>query len=140
MSTFTKHILSESVEGAPILISGTESASATLIHTAPSDTLQMDEVWLYAMNTDIDAHKLTIEWGGDSAGNIIVQMVPAEAGLVLVAPGLLALGNDVAPIEIKAFNETTGDVINITGYVNRITEEEAPLTELDPDDEIVIQI
>lgn len=123
MATFTKHILSESIDGAPILVTGTTSASATVIHTGPTDTSVMEEVWLYAMNTGSTTLKLTIEWGGSTDGYLIEQMIPTEAGLVLVAPGLLIQGNLETPITIKAFNATTGSVINITGYINRITEE-----------------
>lgn len=120
MATFAKTKLSASTDGVPILITATAGgASGVTIHTGSSTATTYDEVWLYAMNTDTTARLLTIEWGGTTAGFLIQQTIPAQAGLVLVAPGLLLKGN-ATPVVIKAF-AATGSVINITGYVNQIT-------------------
>jgi hypothetical protein len=120
MATFKKQILGSSEKGAPILVAGNATGNATTIHTGSNVTTTYDEVWLYAMNTDTASRKLTIEWGGSTAGFLIEQLILPEAGLVLLAPGLLARG-DSSQVVIKAF-ASTENVINITGYVNRITE------------------
>jgi len=118
MATFSKIILSGSTDGKPILIDDAATPGKT-IHTCSSTTTTIDEVWLYAMNTGSAALKLTIEWGGTTAGFLIEQTIPFESGLVLVAPGLLMKGT-ATPWTIAAFAGNTTD-INITGYVNRIT-------------------
>lgn len=113
MATFVKVPLSGSVSGSdirPILVDDNASPGKT-IHTA--DATAYDEVWIYAYNSGTSAVKLTLEWGVTTSP--IEQTISPEAGLVLVAPGLLASGGDV----IAAFAANATDV-SIVGYVNRI--------------------
>ena len=78
-------------------------------------------MWLYAVNTDTTARKLTIEYGGTTSPNDLIEFtVAAESGLYLIVPGLVLTGTGVAANNIRAFAATT-NVINIFGYVNRIT-------------------
>ena len=116
MATFTKKILSGSTDGKAIKVVQTATAGTT-IHTAVSGTSDIDEIWLYAVNSSASAVKLTIEWGEAAApdGNIELS-VAAESGLVLVTAGLL-LQNSLV---VKAF-AATANVILLHGYVNRIT-------------------
>lgn len=116
MATFAKQLLSGSTQGKAIKVAATSTAGTT-IHTAVSGTSDMDEIWLYAVNSSTSNVKLTLEWGEATApdGNI-EQTVPAESGLMLLAPGLL-LQNSLV---VKAF-AGTADVITMLGYVNRIT-------------------
>jgi hypothetical protein len=120
MATFTKEILSASTDGLPILISNT-STPGTIIHSASSNTSVQDEIWIYAMNTDNSSRKLTIEFGGTtSPDNLIELTVQPEAGLVLVVPGLILKGN-ATPKQVTAFS-SAGNVVTISGYVNRISQ------------------
>jgi len=116
MATYAKQLLSGSTNGKGILVVATASAGTT-IHTAVSGTSDLDELWVYAVNSSDADVKLTLEWGEATApdGNI-EQTVPAESGLMLLAPGLL-LQNSLV---LKAFAGTT-NVIVIHGYANRIT-------------------
>ena len=116
MVTYSKVLLSGSTNGKQIKVAATATAGTT-IHTATSGATNLDEIWLYAVNSSSSAVKLTIEWGEATApdGNIEVT-VPAEDGYMLVAPGLLLQDSLV----VKAFAGTT-NVILINGYVNRIT-------------------
>ena len=116
-ATFTKIKLSGSTDGLGILVDDNATAGKT-IHTGPSDTDQMDEVWIYAANYDTTDRKLTIEYGTASAGGIIEQTIAAEAGLTLVIPGLIIVGNG-SPKVIAAFAATT-TAIQLFGYANRI--------------------
>ena len=116
-TTFTKLKLSGSTDGLGILVDDAASAGKT-IHTGPTDTDQMDEVWIYAANYDTTDRKLTIEYGTASAGGIIEQTITAEAGLTLVIPGLVIVGNS-SPKVIAAFAATTS-AIQLFGYANRI--------------------
>lgn len=116
MASYSKRKLSGSTDGKGILVVAT-GTTGTTIHTAVSGTSDLDEIWLYAQNSQTAAVKLTIEWGETAApnGNIEVT-IPGEAGLVLVIPGLL-LQNGLL---VTAF-AATGSVVIIHGFVNRIT-------------------
>jgi hypothetical protein len=119
VATFSKQILSGSTDGKAILVAATATAGTT-IHTASSTTTILDEVWIYAQNTDTTDRKLTIEWGGTTSPNDLIEYtVKAENGLYLIIPGLILKGN-ATPLVVRAF-AATANVITITGYVNRIT-------------------
>jgi hypothetical protein len=120
MATFTKEKLSGSTDGRAIKVVQTATAG-TLIHTGSSTATVYDEIWLYAQNTDTTARKLTIEWGGVSSPDDLIELtVPAESGLVLVAPGLLIKGNASTALIVRAFC-ASANVVTIHGYVNRIS-------------------
>lgn len=111
---FTKIILSGSTDGRPIKVVATATAGTT-IHTAHATN--KDEVWLWAMNTDTTARKLTIELGGTTSPDDLIEVTIApESGLVLVIPGI-PLTNSVV---VRAF-AATANVITIVGFVNRIS-------------------
>ena len=114
MATFSKQLLSESTSGKGVLVVATATAGTT-IHTAHATSL--DEGWLYAVNAHSADIKLTLEWGTDTAADGNIELtIAAEAGLVLVVPGLILQNGMV----VEAF-AATGDVILLTGYVNAIT-------------------
>ena len=117
MATYSKIKLSGTpADGRNIKVVPTATAGTT-IHTAVSGTSDLDEIWLYACNTDSDDRKLTIEYGGAASPDDLTEItITAEAGWVLICPGLL-LQNSLV---IKAF-AATANVVNINGYVNRIT-------------------
>lgn len=118
MATFTKRLLSGSTDGRAIAVAAT-AANGTTIHTGPTSTSTLQEVWLYAVNTDTTARKLTIQWGGTTANADDIELtIPAESGLVLVTPGLLLRGNATALV-IRAY-ASAASVVNIHGYVNEI--------------------
>jgi len=119
MATFSKLTLSGSTDGRGIKVAQTATAGTT-IHTGSATATTYDEVWLYAMNTDTTDRKLTIEWGGVSAPDDLIEFtVKAESGLYLIVPGLVLKGN-ATPLVVRAF-AATADVVTILGYVNRIT-------------------
>ena len=118
MATYSKLILSGSTDGRAIKVAATASAGTT-IHTGSATAATLDEVWLYAMNTDTTARKLTIEWGGTTAPDDLIEVtIGPEQGLVLIAPGLIIKGN-ATPLLVRAF-AATANVVTIHGYVNRI--------------------
>jgi hypothetical protein len=105
--------LSGSSNGRNIKIAATATAG-TLIHTASASDL--DEIWIYATNSSTSNVKLTIEFGGvTDADDLIEKTIPAEDGFKLIIPGLLLTNSLV----VRAFAATT-NVININGFVNRI--------------------
>ena len=119
MATYSKTILSGSTDGRGILVAATATAG-TLIHTGSGTATTLDEIWLYAVNSDAADVKLTLEWGGVTVSNDLIEVtVTAESGLMLVAPGLLIKGN-ASPLVVRAWAAVTNDII-IHGYVNQIT-------------------
>ena len=117
MATYTKTKLSESTDGKGIAVAAT-SSPGTSIHTGSATATTYDEIWLYAMNQSAGDLKLTVEWGAATTADIIELTITTEAGLTLVAPGLLLKGN-ASPLVVKAFGGSAG--LNIFGYVNQIT-------------------
>lgn len=111
MATYSKIALSGSTDGKSILITDTATAGQT-IHTAHATNL--DEIWIYAYNSDTVQRKVTIEWG--AATSPLEQTIPAESGAYLCVPGWLLTNSQV----VAAFAET-GSVISINGFVNRIS-------------------
>jgi hypothetical protein len=119
MATFSKITLSGSTDGKMIQVSATATPGTT-IHTGSTTATTYDEIWLYAVNSSTSTVKLTIEYGGTTSPTDLIEFsVPAESGLYLVVPGLVIKGNATALV-VRAFAGTTA-VINIAGYVNRIT-------------------
>ena len=116
MATYSKQLLSGGTNGKNIKVAATATAGTT-VHTAVSGTSDMDEIWLYACNTDSSDRKLTIEYGGATSPDELTEItIEAEAGWVLVCPGLL-LQNGLV---VKAF-AASAIVVNVNGCVNRIT-------------------
>ena len=120
MATYSKITLSGSTDGRPIKVAATATPGTT-IHTGSATATTYDEIWLYGMNSDTTARKLTIEWGGTTAPDDLIEVtLAAESGLVLLTPGLVIKGNASAALVVKAF-AATADVVTIHGYCNRIT-------------------
>ena len=119
MATYTKVLLSGSSQGQPILIAATSSPGTTIHSTGTSSTI-IDNVTLYAHNTDTTARKVTLEVGGTGTANTIEVTVPAEAGLMLVLPQLPLTGTGSAAKSVAAFCATT-NVVAISGFVDRIS-------------------
>jgi hypothetical protein len=118
MAAFSKLVLSGSTDGRAIKVAATGTPGTT-IHTGSSTATTIDEIWLYATNTDTTARKLTIEWGGTSSPDDLIELtIPAESGLTLIAPGLVIKGN-ATPLVVRAF-AASANVVTVHGYVNRI--------------------
>ena len=110
----TKLKLSGSTDGRPIKVATTATAGTTL-HTAHASNL--DEVWLWAVNSDSVSKKLTIEFGGTTSPDDLIELtVSGETGLTLIIPGLIVTNSVV----VRAFAETA-NLVNIVGFVNRIS-------------------
>lgn len=121
MATYSKIPLSGNTTGMGILInSGSVGVAGPTIHTGSSSTSVTDEVWIYAVNYDGTDRKLTMQYGGVTAGtNEIEFTVKAESGLYLIVPGLLLVGHGT-PKVITAYAATNTSIV-VYGYCNRIT-------------------
>lgn len=119
MASFAKTTLSGSTDGRAVKVVATSTAGTT-IHTGSSTATTYDEIWLYAQNTSAADVKLTLEWGGTTSPDDLIELtITTEAGLTLVSPGLLLKGN-ATPLVVKAF-AASANVITLHGYVNQIT-------------------
>jgi hypothetical protein len=115
MATVTRIPLSGSTSGRNIIVAATATPGTT-IHTAVNTAGSIDEIWLWVTNTSSSPVKLTLENGGTTSPNdLIEQTIDAESGLMLILPGTV-LNTGVI---LRAFAGTT-NVLNITGYANRI--------------------
>lgn len=118
-------ITSVSLSGTPgggrgIKIAATATPGTT-VHTTGTSSSTIDEVWAWATNTDPVDKKLTIEFGGQTSPDDLIEItIPAESGLVPILPGLRLSGTGGAGRSVTMFAATT-NVINIFGHVNRIT-------------------
>jgi len=116
MATYTKRILSGSTNGRPVKVT-TTGTPGDLIHTAVSGTDDFDEIWIYTVNTSAGDVKVTIEFGGTTDPDDLIEItIPSESGLYVIVPGLV-LQNGLV---VRAF-AGSANVINILGFVNRIT-------------------
>lgn len=118
MGTISKEILSGSANGKPIQVLATGTPGTT-IHTTGTSATVIDEVWLYATNSDTVQVNLTVEYGGTGSGNEIKIGIPASSGLSILLPGLVLKGTGIAGTTISAY-ASSANKINIVGYVNRI--------------------
>jgi hypothetical protein len=117
MPTYSKVKFSGSTSGRPIKVAATTSPGTTIHSTL--GTASTDEVYLYANNTDTVTRNLTIEWGGTtSPDDTIVVGIAAQSGIFLVIPGLILVDTG-SSLTVRAF-ASTANVINVSGYVNRI--------------------
>lgn len=116
MASISKTLLSGSTNGRMIQVTATGTGSANTIHTAVSGTENLDEISLYAVNTGASDVLVTIEYGGTGTANEIKFTIPGQVGHVQIVEKLL-LQNGLV---VRAY-AATGSVVNIGGYVNRIT-------------------
>lgn len=118
MATFSKNILSSSSSGRGILVA-TNATAGQLIHTGPTNTSYIDEVWLYVQNNDTSSVDVSVEYGSTTAPNDIIKLsVLPASGLVLVVPGLILKGN-ASPLVVRVFASVVNKV-TVHGYVNEI--------------------
>ncbi len=114
---YTKEKLSGSTNGRGIKVVATSSTGTTIHATG---TGNIDEVYLYAYNSDTTARLLTIQFGGTTSPDDDIKVtIPAQSGLFLVVPGIPLFPSGSA-ITVYAY-AATANVITISGYVNRIS-------------------
>ena len=116
MAQIAKQILSGSTGAKGIKIAATVSPG-TLLHTAVSGLSDLDEVWIYGVNSSATNRTLIIEFGGTTDPDDTIEfIVPLENGLYLIIPGLL-LNNGLVVRGLTG----VANVIVCYGYVHRIT-------------------
>lgn len=116
MASISKLLLSGSTNGKLVQITGTSTAGANTIHTAVSGTTNLDEIHIFATNMSGQDETLTLEYGGSGTGDQINFTIPGNVGLIEIVPSFLLQDSLI----IKAY-ASVGSVINVGGFVNRIT-------------------
>ena len=120
MATYSKIPFSGSTNGRGVLVN-TISSNTCVVHTGSTNTSVQHEVWLYAQNTDSADRKLTIEFGGVTSPNDLIEStITAEGGLILIIPGLILTGNSSTAPRITAF-AATANVVTLHGYVTVVS-------------------
>lgn len=120
MATFSKILLSQSTDGASILLSST-AAPGVLVHSTQASAANYDEVWIYANNISASDVTVNIYWGNTGSTNYIGPVnVQAYAGPTLLSPGFILRGTGSTGSTVYSTASATGSV-NLFGYVNRIT-------------------
>jgi len=113
---FTKKLLSGSTNGKQILLTSNANPGQT-IHTAVAGTSSFDEIWIYAYNDGPNTAAVVLLWGGTTEPDNKIEIpIPAQAGRVLVADGIL-LQNSLI---VKAYATITAQIV-LDGFVNNIT-------------------
>jgi hypothetical protein len=120
MPTYTKIPLSQSPIGAGIIVTSS-GVPGTFLHASQNNSVDLDEVWLYANNTGLADASLTLHWGVTGSSNILGPIiVQAYAGPTLVSPGLVLEGSGSTASVVYGISSIPSG-INVYGYVNRIT-------------------
>jgi hypothetical protein len=115
MPTIAKEKLSGSTSGRGVKVVATATLGTT-IHTAEAGSSNFDEVWIWAYNSHSADVKLTLEFGGVTDPNDLIEPTLASGDWELVVPGLVLNGGLV----ITAF-ASTANVIALFGFVNAVT-------------------
>lgn len=117
MATITPIVPSGSTAGKPIKVAAT-ATPGTLIHATSATAGVIDEVTIYAENTDTVTRTVTIELGGTTApDNTIPMAIPPGQGLFCVVPAI-RIGGGGSALTIGAF-ASAANVIVVTANVNR---------------------
>ena len=117
MATYSKQYLSGGAANGTGIELAVDSGTYTTVHTSSGTAGDIDEIWLYASNTDTSDIKVTLKFGGtDDPDDLIEVTVGAEAGLVLLVPGLILKGGSLVLLGAAA----TAAKVTVFGYVNRI--------------------
>lgn len=113
---YTKLKFSGSTNGRMIKVAATATPGTT-IHQAVAGIVDFDELWVYAMNNHTANLALTLEFGGTTSPDDLIQLtIPFKAGLYLVIPGFVLQNG----LYLRAF-AASANLISIAGWVNRIT-------------------
>ena len=118
MATYSKQYLTGGAADGTGIKLAVDSGTYTTIHTSSGTPSHIDEVWLYASNTDATDRKVSLQFGGTTDPDDIIEVtVGAEAGLVLLVPGLVLKGGSLVLKGAAA----VADKVTVFGYVNRIS-------------------
>lgn len=118
MASYSRQLLSGSVNGKPVKVAATATPGTTL-HTAVAGTAAYDEVYVWLTNTGAAAVAVTVEFGSaaDPDGLIVKGLsLPANSPPIPVLTGQVLQNGLTVGVFASAAN-----VVVASGYVNRIS-------------------
>lgn len=119
MAGVTKQLLSGSTDGRQIKVTGTATGTAVTIHTA--DATATDIITLFANNSHNADVLLTIEWGGTTDPDDIIEVTLPKVGVNGDGDRLIVISKPLTnSLVVKAF-ASVANVIKISGDVNRVS-------------------
>lgn len=113
---YQKRKLSGSTDGRGIKVAAT-ATPGTLVHSALSSIAanEWDEIFIEAVNTHTANVKLTVEWGGTSSPDDLIEVtIPAESGFTEVIPGHVLQNGAL----VRAYADRANSIV-LHGFVNR---------------------
>jgi hypothetical protein len=128
--TIQKRMLTGSTDGQSIGVSTTAGGTHNTVHTGPSGTSIIDEVFIYANNGYSQTIELVLEWGVSTTNIHRVYQIPSRDADFCIVAGQVILGSGTAPT-IKAFVgglngsaslAASSAFVSVYGWVNRITQ------------------
>lgn len=108
---FTILPLSGSANGRPLLVVATADPGNT-VHTAIAGILQIDEIILNVLNSDVADRTLTIECGSNAASDLLTWVIPF--GVTISLPAFYLQNG----LPLKAYASVTNKLL-IWGVVHR---------------------
>jgi len=119
MAGVTKELLSGSTNGRQIKVTGTNTAGAVTIHTA--DASANDFITLFANNAHSASVLLTIEWGGTTDPDDIIEITLPKVGIDGDGDRMIVINKPLTnSLVVKAF-ASVANVVKISGDVNRVS-------------------
>lgn len=113
--TITPKLLSGSTNGRGIPVTAIISSGADVIHTAAAGTTQIEYVTIEGVNIHTANVTLTIEFGGQAAGDQITIEIGPDRGFAVVVDRL-PINNGLV---IRAY-ASVASVINLFGQVSSV--------------------
>lgn len=117
---FTEVLLSGATGGRPIKVAATATPGTT-VHATGTSSSVLDNLYVWAHNSDSVDRTLTIEFGGvtDPDDLVVKQItIPARVTPIPVLVGQPLAGTGSAARTVAAF-ASAANVITLTGYVAR---------------------
>jgi len=118
MATYEKRKLSGDLTGVGFLL---EDGVPVTVHTTPSSSGILDEVWIYVSNKSFsNPGILQVNLAGGVSAFV---QIPVLSGMFLIIPGLIFSGDgtDGSTIVVTDMTGFFEDALSVHGYVNRIT-------------------
>ena len=111
-------------DGNPIQITDT-TGNGSFIHDTSNDETKQDELWLWATNIHTSDVQVTLHVGYLNSGSAaateqMIVTLPSKSGWTLILQGIPLRLSGSTPRRVAAI-AGTANVVNVVGYVNRIS-------------------
>lgn len=120
-TTYSKVLLSGNPGGGRGLkVAQTVVGSAQTVHTTGISATAIDELWIFAYNSDTVDREIVVLVGGTTQPDDEVRFtVPSKSGWIPVVAGMPLTGDGAAGRAVKVYG-AAANVLTVAGFVNRI--------------------